>query len=173
MNRFLLDEPEDSIITHFISSLLTGNVMNKRKSNNYEKEIQKICKNHSRLHGDPLEKQFILFPIFKNLHWRLFIVANTGSLEKYDDPFKPEAEKQFPCILHLDSYNNDPEDGEVELIKNIMHNFSYAKLNNHCKSNERNKMLQNYTTLWEKIECYNIKGKLCLFTIHFLNSMNV
>ena len=162
-----MEQPEASIKTHFIPSLLTGNVMNKMKSKNYETEIQKICKNHSKLHGDPLEKQFILFPIFKNRHWRLFIVANTGSLEQYDDPFNPEAERQIPCILHLDSYNSAPEVSELELIKTIMHNFSYAKLNNHSKGNERNKMLQNYTTLWEKIECYNIKGKLCLYINFF------
>ena len=111
-----MDKTEDTTITHFITSIFTENIMNKRHSNNYDTEIQKLCKKHSTLHGDPLAKQFILFPIYKNLHWRLFIVANAGLLETYPDTFKPNAEHQLTCILHIDSYNENPEAGEVELI---------------------------------------------------------
>ena len=154
---------EDTTITHFIPSIFTENIMNKRHSNNYDSEIQRLFKKHSTLHGDPLAKQFILFPIFKDLHWRLFVVANAALLETNQGTFKPNPEDQLTCILHMDSYNEDPEDGEVELIKKIMHNFSYAKLNHHSKSNERNVTFQSYTTLWENIEYYNVKGKKKLF----------
>ena len=64
-----------------------------------------------------MEKQFILFPMHKNDHWRLFIVANSGLLEANSKDFMPNAEHQLTCILHLDSYNENPKPGEVKLIE--------------------------------------------------------
>ena len=76
-------------------------------------KIQKNCQAHIKKYGNPLKKQFILFPCNNKDHWRLFVVANCKSTKGNESDIKIASDDALKCILHIDSYALDPLTEEI------------------------------------------------------------
>ena len=159
-HRFTFQVHNNFICSHYISSTFFSSIIDSKKYEFVDKKIRKSCQAHINKHGNPLKKQFILFPRYKKDHWRLFVVANCESTKGNESDTKLESEDALKCILHMDSYASNPNSEEISAIKAIMYNFHFLKLKRDNKSEQLDLLTKNITNFWKQIEWYNLPGEL-------------